>query len=177
MSNPRRWHWWQGEGRGLLQSVGNGSEVHSEEKLVGGTVVQACAHFTSTMCTRRAFCCFLKWYTGEQGPSHTVKEDCSGPRCVAPPAVFFLFVLISIIYKMPRLSLGPFSYRAYRPLCWGICEITSQKSQHLLWLVTWRFWGLYIARGLNGLEIFLLLAKDLGVKLLTWDVTRLGIQG
>lgn len=74
------------------------------------------------------------------------------------------------IYKMARLSLWPFSYQVHRLLCWGICEITSQKSRHLLWRVTYRCWGLYIARGLNGLEIFLLLAKDLGVKLLTWEL-------
>lgn len=240
-------------GGGLLQSVGDGSVVHSEENLVGGTVVQAYVNFTLMMCTHRTFCCFLKWYIEKQGPCHTLKEDSSEPRCFAPPAVFFLFVLISkalgtglpavlapwpltsyprllmlltvsrlphflclfasfttnswsaswlhdlfgsprsdikniyhrkcffnlshisyFIYKMARLSWWPFSYQAHRLLCWAICEITSQKSRHL-WRVTYRCWGLYIARGLNGLEIFLLLAKDLGVKLLTWEITWLGI--
>lgn len=76
-------------GGGLLQSVGDGSVVHSEENLVGGTVVQAYVNFTLMMCTHRTFCCFLKWYIEKQGPCHTLKEDSSEPRCFAPPAVFF----------------------------------------------------------------------------------------
>lgn len=43
----------------LLQSVGNGSVVHTEENLVRSTVAQADIDFTWTVCTGRALCCFL----------------------------------------------------------------------------------------------------------------------